>query len=129
MPPLRSFIRLITTLAVTGGALWFMAPPPAAAGTDITGVVRSDDGVKLEAGVWVIAETDDLETVFRKIVVTDDDGRFLLPDLPDATYEVWARGYGLLDSPAVEATPGSDIALAPMTATTPQDAAKIYPAA
>ena len=62
----------------------------------ITGTVTSSDG--REAGVWVIAETDELETVFRKIVVTDSDGQFLLPELPAATYEVWVRGYGLIDS-------------------------------
>ena len=33
-----------------------------------------------EAGVWVIAETHDLPSVFRRIVVTDDRGRFLLRD-------------------------------------------------
>ena len=56
----------------------------------ITGVVRSDDGP--EAGVWVIAETDELQTTFRKIVVTDDEGRYLLPELPPAAYDVWVRG-------------------------------------
>ena len=62
----------------------------------IAGTVESPAGP--EAGVWVIAETDDLETKFVKIVVTDDTGRFLLPDLPSATYGVWVRGYGLVDS-------------------------------
>src|SRR6059036_3272141 len=56
----------------------------------ITGVVTSAKGP--EAGVWVIAETDDLQTRFRKIVVTDDRGRYLLPELPKAaTYRVWVR--------------------------------------
>ena len=62
----------------------------------IAGTVTSDDGP--EAGVWVIAETTELETKFVKIVVTDDRGRFLVPQLPDATYDVWVRGYGLVDS-------------------------------
>src|SRR6266487_2358983 len=63
----------------------------------ISGVVRSSKGP--EAGVWVIAETDDTPTKFRKIVVTDGQGRYLLPELPRAaTYSVWVRGYGLVDS-------------------------------
>jgi hypothetical protein len=49
---------------------------------DIAGVVSSEQGP--EAGVWVIAETEDLPTKFRKIVVTDDEGRYLIPDLPRA---------------------------------------------
>ena len=65
---------------------------PAAEG--IAGVVESTKGV--EPGVWVIAETTDLPTKFVKTVVTDDNGRFLIPDLPDATYKVWVRGYGLV---------------------------------
>ena len=64
-----------------------------------------------EAGVWVIAETDDLDTGFRKIVVTDDDGRFLVPDLPEASYRVWVRGYGLVDSEPVTAEPGQHVSL------------------
>src|SRR5437762_1423506 len=64
---------------------------------DIGGVVRSANGP--EGGVWVIAETRDLGTRFAKIVVTDDAGRFVIPDLPAARYQVWVRGYGLVDSP------------------------------
>src|SRR5688500_3750372 len=63
----------------------------------ITGVVTGARGP--EAGVWVIAETSDLPTKFAKIVVTDGQGRYLLPDLPSANYDVWVRGYGLVDSP------------------------------
>src|SRR6476660_5155330 len=69
----------------------------------ITGVVRSTQGP--EAGVWVIAETKDLPTNFIKIVVTDDQGRFMVPDLPSATYSVWVRGYGLVDSAKVQLKP------------------------
>ena len=61
----------------------------------IGGVVTSAKGP--EAGVWVIAETNDLPTKYAKIVVTDDAGRYLLPDLPPATYEIWVRGYGLAE--------------------------------
>ena len=64
---------------------------------DIAGVVTGPKGP--EAGVWVIAETTDLPTKFVRIVVTDDQGRYLIPDLPKATYQVWVRGYGLVDSP------------------------------
>ena len=71
---------------------------------DIGGVVTGANGP--EAGVWVIAETADLPTKFVKIVVTDDRGRYLLPDLPKATYNVWVRGYGLVDSPKVQTAPG-----------------------
>src|SRR6476661_4016363 len=73
---------------------------------DIGGVVTSANGP--EAGVWVIAETSDLPTKFVKIVVTDDRGRYLLPDLPKASYNVWVRGYGLVDSPKTQLSPGKN---------------------
>ncbi len=93
---------------------------------DIGGVVTSADG--LEAGVWVIAETDDLGTMFRKIVVTDDRGRFVLPDLPDAEYDIWVRGYGLVDSAPVQARPGRLLDLDGVVAPDPIAAAQYYPA-
>src|SRR6266699_6700592 len=68
-------------------------PPPTGY---IQGVVQSDKGP--EVGVWVIAETKDLLTNFIKIVVTDDQGKFMLPELPNANYSVWVRGFGLVDS-------------------------------
>ena len=71
---------------------------------DIGGVVTGPNGP--EAGVWVIAETGDLPTRFARIVVTDDQGRYLIPDLPRASYDVWVRGYGLVDSPKSKASPG-----------------------
>jgi len=76
---------------------------------DIGGVVRGPSGP--EAGVWVIAETDELPTRLIKVVVTDDQGRYLLPDLPDATYSVWVRGYGLVDSDPANAEPGATLNL------------------
>src|SRR5712691_2040218 len=72
-----------------------------AAASELSGVVRSANGP--EAGIWVIAETTDLPTKFAKIVVTDDRGRYLIPELPKANYSVWVRGYGLVDSPKVRA--------------------------
>src|SRR6187399_630428 len=76
---------------------------------DIGGVVTGANGP--EAGVWVIAETTDLPTKFSKTVVTDDRGRYLIPDLPKASYQVWVRGYGLADSPKTTGTPGTRLAL------------------
>ncbi|HTS76994.1 MAG TPA: carboxypeptidase-like regulatory domain-containing protein [Bryobacteraceae bacterium] len=93
---------------------------------DIGGVVSSPKGP--EAGVWVIAETSDLPTGYIKEVVTDDRGRFLIPDLPSAHYRVWARGYGLVDSPKVETAPGKRVDLKPTIAPDKKTAAQIYPA-
>ena len=83
------------------------AAPPSVQidGDDIGGVVTSRFGP--EAGVWVIAETRDLGTRFAKIAVTDERGRYVIPDLPKAKYRVWVRGYGLVDSAKVDAEPGS----------------------
>jgi hypothetical protein len=92
---------------------------------DIGGVVTSANGP--EAGVWVIAEAQ-LQTKFRKIVVTDDLGRYVLPDLPRATYKIWVRGYGLVDSKPVEGKPGAHVALTAVVAPTPRAAAEYYPA-
>jgi hypothetical protein len=96
---------------------------------DIGGIVTSVRGP--EAGVWVIAETEDTPTRFRKIVVTDDQGRYLLPDLPargNTTYKIWVRGYGLVDSTPVRSAPGRRVALTAVMAPDARAAAKIYPA-
>src|SRR6266849_7390106 len=93
---------------------------------DIGGVVTSKSGP--EAGVWVIAETTDLGTRFAKIVVTDERGRYVIPDLPKATYNVWVRGYGLVDSPKVKAEPGKVLNLTAVAAPNPRAAAQYYPA-
>ena len=126
-------MRVTSRIGLAGAAVAVVALAGAGAAAaqddgdgDIRGVVRSAAGG--EAGVWVIAETADLETTFRKIVVTGDDGRFLVPDLPDAKYEVWVRGYGLLDSDKHAAQPGDDLTLQVTAAATPQEAARIYPA-
>jgi streptogramin lyase len=96
--------------------------------SSIGGTVVNSNGGKAEAGVWVIAETKSLPAPFRKIVVTDDQGRFLVPDLPEGAYEVWVRGYGLKDSERVKAACGENVKLQVANAATPQEAAKIYPA-
>ena len=93
---------------------------------DIGGVVTSTKGP--EAGVWVIAETTDLPTRFTKMVVTDDQGRYVIPDLPKANYNVWVRGYGLVDSPKVKAAPGKNLNLKAVVAPNEAAAAKYYPA-
>ena len=93
---------------------------------DLGGVVSGPKGP--EAGVWVIAETTDLPTRFAKIVVTDASGRYLMPDLPKANYSVWVRGYGLVDSPKVRATPGSTLNLTAVPAPSAKAAAEYYPA-
>jgi len=94
--------------------------------SDLGGVVNGPKGP--EAGVWVIAETTDLPTKFAKIVVTDASGRYLIPDLPKANYSVWVRGYGLVDSSKVRATPGTTLNLTAVPAPSAKAAAEYYPA-
>ena len=93
---------------------------------DLGGTVSGAKGP--EAGVWVIAETTDLPTKLAKIVVTDDRGRYLIPDLPKANYNVWVRGYGLVDSPKVQAAPGKALNLTAVPAANARAAAEYYPA-
>ena len=125
----RHFSLALVGLLVAGVAIWSNAAAARQGGMAdgvIAGSVTSDNGV--EAGVWVIAETTELETKFAKMVVTDDQGRFLLPQMPDATYDVWVRGYGLVDSPKVQlATGRENVALTAVIAPTPRDAAQYYP--
>ena len=78
--------------------------------------------------MWVIAETTDLPTKFVKIVVTDDRGRYLIPDLPKASYNVWVRGYGLVDSPKTQTVAGKIMNLTAVPAPNPRAAAEYYPA-
>ena len=93
---------------------------------DIGGVVRGPNGP--EAGVWVIAETRDLPVRYIKSVVTDDQGRFLVPDLPKARYSVWARGYGLVDSDKTTSEPGQTVNITAKAAPDEKAAAHYYPA-
>jgi len=92
----------------------------------ISGVVQGEKGP--EAGVWVIAETKDLPTGFIKTVVTDDAGKFVVPELPAATYKVWSRGYGIVDTASQDVKPGAtNVTIKAVTAKTPAEAAKVYP--
>jgi hypothetical protein len=144
MPNVKSKSAVILTCAISGliffAAILRIEAAPRGAGAaaqaeasriavnsdDIGGVVTSANGP--EAGVWVIAETTDLPTKFRKIVITDDAGRYLIPEMPKANYKVWVRGYGLVDSDPVTSTPGKTLALKAVVAPTPQAAAQYYPA-
>ncbi|HEY2007868.1 MAG TPA: carboxypeptidase-like regulatory domain-containing protein [Rhizomicrobium sp.] len=93
---------------------------------DIGGTVTGPHGP--EAGVWVIAETKDLPTKYAKVVVTDDVGRYVLPDLPPANYSIWVRGYGLVDSDKAQARPGHLVDLKAVPAPSEAAAAQYYPA-
>lgn len=117
---------VVATVPVTVLAQARVAAPSIDA-DDIGGVVLSSSGP--EAGVWVIAETSAFKTRFAKIVVTDDRGRFVIPDLPSADYSVWVRGYGLIDSSKIASKPGKTVEIKVQAATDEAAAAKIYPAA
>lgn len=112
--------------AATGLAAQSAGDAPRVGADDIGGVLSGPGGP--EAGVWVIAETSSQKVRFAKVVVTDDRGRFLVPDLPAGDYKVWARGYGIVDTAAVQARPGASVRLTARAAT-PAEAAKVYPAA
>ena len=131
--PTSRFLAILAAWALAAAGLLAGGGPVSARqaavaidGDDVGGVVRGPNGP--EAGVWVIAETDDFATRFVKIVVTDDEGRYVLPDLPDAGYEIWVRGYGLADSPPAAARPGETLDLTAVPAATPREAAAVYPA-
>jgi hypothetical protein len=133
MPIVRTAIRLVAGVvlaALIALRLGIAAPRVAQQvsidADDIGGVVTSAKGP--EAGVWVVAETTDLPTRFVRIVVTDEQGRYLLPDLPKARYSVWVRGYGLVDSQKVQLSPGVQQNLTATVASTARDAAQYYPA-
>src|SRR5437762_1415160 len=123
----------LSTVAAIGFAALVAAPAQLTAQTavaidndDIGGVVSGPTGP--EAGVWVIAETRDLPTRYAKMVVTDDQGRYVVPDLPKGKYKVWVRGYGLVDSQKVDAEPGQQLNLTAVKAPNEAAAAAYYPA-
>jgi hypothetical protein len=124
---------LYSSVAAVAVAVFLAAAPArlsaetvAIDGDDIGGVVSGPHGP--EAGVWVIAETRDLPTRFARMVVTDDKGRYVVPDLPKGKYQVWVRGYGLIDSPKVETEPGKHLNLTAVPAPNDAAAAQYYPA-
>src|SRR5262245_3717879 len=114
---------VVALLAACAGQMSSDGTPGA---NDLAGTVTGPKGP--EAGVWVIAETTELPTKFTRIVVTDDRGRYLIPDLPKASYSVWVRGYGLVDSPKVRSAPGQTLNLTATPASSPAAAAQYYPA-
>ncbi|MFL5054919.1 MAG: carboxypeptidase regulatory-like domain-containing protein [Microvirga sp.] len=123
----RAWITLALFAALSGGAAAQpVSPAPTPGANDLAGVVTSPNGP--EAGVWVIAETADLPTKFAKIVVTDERGRYVLPDLPKATYSVWVRGYGLVDSAKSRTEPGTILNLDAVVAPNEAAAAQYFPA-
>ncbi len=111
------------TLPLGGGAL---AQSVTIDDNDIGGVVTGPNGP--EAGVWVIAETSELPTKFARMVVTNDQGQYVIPDLPDVDYQVWVRGYGLVDSAKVRGEPGHMLNLEAVPAPDDKSAAHYYPA-
>jgi hypothetical protein len=122
-----AFVILAALLAAPIGleAQQASAPGISIGDNDLGGVVTGPSGP--EAGVWVIAETRDLPTQYAKIVVTDDAGRYVMPDLPKANYSVWVRGYGLVDSAKVQTAPGKILNLTAVPAPNPAAAAEHYP--
>jgi hypothetical protein len=120
-------VAAIAGAAMAPVAVLAQSQPAVAIGvSDIGGVVTGANGP--EAGIWVIAETTDLPTKYAKIVVTDDRGRYVLPGLPKANYSIWVRGYGLVDSPKVQAEPGKTLNLKAVAAPNAKAAAQYYPA-
>jgi hypothetical protein len=122
-----AFALLLTAGAVPSGVNAQQSAAQVSIGdTDLGGVVTGPNGP--EAGVWVIAETTDLPTKYAKMVVTDDQGRYVLPGLPTANYSVWVRGYGLVDSPKLRAKPGQLLDHTAVAAPNEAAAAHYYPA-
>ncbi|WP_026191243.1 carboxypeptidase-like regulatory domain-containing protein [Methylosinus sp. LW4] len=124
------FTGFLAFAATLGGALLPFAAHGQAQRVEIDadaigGVVTSRFGP--EAGVWVIAETTELGTRYAKIVVTDDLGRYVIPDLPKAHYRVWTRGYGLVDSKKIAAEPGKLVDHEASVAPSLEAAAQYYP--
>jgi hypothetical protein len=126
----KALARLLTLVSLFVLAMTFSsglnAQQVKVGATDIGGIVTGPGGP--EAGVWVIAETTDTPTKFARTVVTNDQGQYLIPDLPLGNYSVWVRGYGLVDSPKLRAKPGMQLNHAAVVAPNAAAAAHYYPA-
>ncbi|MGY9106303.1 MAG: carboxypeptidase-like regulatory domain-containing protein, partial [Alphaproteobacteria bacterium] len=126
----KSFLLMGGAVLLVGG-LWYASQqgangPGSGVAIDADDIGRGViDANGPEAGVWVVAETNDLPTKFIRTVVTDDEGRYVIPDLPDASFDVWARGYGLVDSAKSTTTPGTQVNLEPTIAPDEATAAQI----
>ena len=124
----KSYLSMFAA-SLMGTAMFIAAPAmaqPQVKADEIGGVVTGAKGP--EAGVWVIAETKDLPTKYVKIVVTDDQGRYLIPGLPKANYDVFVRGYGLVDSARTKTALGKTVNLKATPAPNEAAAAEYYPA-
>src|ERR1051326_6533386 len=124
----KSYLSMFAA-SLMGTAMFIAAPAmaqPQVKADEIGGVVSGAKGP--EAGVWVIAETKDLPTKYVKIVVTDDQGRYLIPGLPKANYDVFVRGYGLVDSARTKTALGKTVHLKATPAPNEAAAAEYYPA-
>ncbi len=126
--------QFITALLATTALVYSGDPRTAYAAASAVGIDADDIGGRVtgakgpEAGVWVIAESRDLPTRFIRIVVTDDEGRYVLPDMPKSKYKLWVRGYGLVDSKPIEAATGVNVDLKAVAAPDAKSAAQYYPA-
>jgi hypothetical protein len=122
---MKDVLRSALAVGVALACMAATAAMPSIGANDIGGTVVGGHGP--EAGVWVIAETTDLPTRYAKVVSTDDQGRFVIPELPRANYKVWVRGYGLVDSATVSARPGKLLGLKAVAASSEKEAAQYYP--
>jgi len=128
MRSLIGIVKICTVLIISVSVIYANQPIASVSidNNDIGGTVKGPN--EPEAGVWVIAETTDLPTKFSRVVVTDNDGRYVIPDLPKASYNVWVRGYGLIDSPKSRASPGQLLDFDILSVPDMMSAAQYYPA-
>ena len=123
----RAFGVLIAiALSIVGIAAQRSSDPIAIDADDLAGIVSGPKGP--EAGAWVIAETTDLPTRSHGSSSRTIAAGICCPTCPRRTLQVWVRGYGLVDSPKVQATPGKLVNLTAVVAPDARAAAQYYPA-